>query len=204
MNRLLICLACLAPTVALAEPNWRVAARAGAQFQEDDGFDFVAEYPSASASEILFERRVMGPYWVGFTFAGANKTGDVFQAFDTTWDLMSFKLTAMARWRLLQPLAVFGRLGPTLNRTALELRPRGNGRTFESIAWAVGVHAGAGVEWTPIIVPGDDGEISTAIGFTLEGSYQRIVPADVTIGDAALGSLDPSGPGVALGLSVEW
>lgn len=204
MMRLLLCLACALPAAALADVNWRIAVRGGAQFQEDSNFDFVAEEPVGSASELTFERRIIGPYWIGLTFAGVSKSGEVFQAFDTTWDLTNYKLTAMGRWRLWEPIAVYGRLGPTLNRTALTLSPRGNGDTFESITWAVGVHAGAGIEWTPIVVPNDVGEIETAIGFSFEASYQRIVPADITIGDAALGSLDPSGPGVALGLTVEW
>lgn len=192
------------PSSAQAEINWRVAARGGASFKEDGGFDLVTAEPVAPETEFMLERRIIGPYWIGLTAAGSSMQGTAFETLDARWQRTSFKLTAMARWRLLQYFAFYGRLGPTLNRTALAVTRDSSDEALESVSWDIGVHAGAGFEWMPIVELTPEGEIDMAFGFSLEASYQRIVPADIELGDATIGSLDPSGPGIALGLSLEW
>lgn len=200
----LICAACALPTVAMADFDWRIAARAGPTFTEDSGFDLVDGEPVAGVTEFLFEHRIIGAYWASLAISNANMSGTAFQTIDARWAQVSIKATAMARWPLFSQIAWFGRLGPTLNRTELELTIQNEGKTLTSSSWDLGVQVGAGLDWSPIYRESAQGEVTLAFGFILEATYQRVVPADIEVGDAKLGSLDPSGPGLTLGLSLAW
>lgn len=204
MMRLIFVLICALTSTAVADVNWRVIARGGPSFTEDAGFDLLAAEPVLDVGELLFERRVTDLLWASVGVASASKAGTAFETIDANWDQFSIKAAAVAQWALRRHLDWFARLGPTLNRTELKLHLKSERKSRSSISWDLGLQAGAGLNWAPIYRETAAGETTVAFGFILEANYQRIFPTDIEIGDAQLGSLDPSGPGLTIGVNLQW
>lgn len=189
------------PTAAAADIDWRIAARAGAQFSPTGSFERVASPQAGGAQEVLLDRRITGPWWIGLAGHFSSAEGDLFKDFTTRWSLTSIRPTAMGRWPLGRHLAVTGRVGPTLDHATFELRGR---RTLETTAWTAGIYAGAGIDLIAFANRAKDSTLITGFGLTLEASYHQVLAVEVDLADAAPASLNPSGPGIALGLGLEF
>lgn len=200
----LLFLLCL-PALAQAQDDtatWHIALRGGMHIHEDQAFDFVSEDSVVGASEIALDRQIFGPLWVGIAWRAGGSEDRVFDTITTTWTQNNLQASAMFRLRPLELMAVYGRLGPAASRVELELT---TGRRLAADAWTFGGHAGLGVEFFPVhrsLVEGVEGDFG--LGLSLELTYARYAPVDLQAGTTDLGTFDPSGPGLLMGLAVQW
>ncbi len=189
-----------APFVA----DWRLALRGGASFVLDDAFDAVADGPTTGGGEVGVDYRLSDSIWVGASWSGRGRAGDVFDDVQTSWSGVSLRASVAWRHDLLPWLDVFGRAGPSVWWYDLELTPAGGSQAHvEASTW--GAHAGLGVD-VYFLHPSftDDALEGLALGLSVEATWDQVLAIDVADGGTDFGDIDPSGPGFLFGFALAF
>lgn len=185
-----------------SDPRVRMAFRSGVTFVEDASIHAVGDGVHLGGAELAADVRVAGGWWAGAAWSVRQRRDDVFSTIETNLFGQSLRLSAGYRHALLPWVVVYGRIGPSAWWYDVELRPD-RGRRLADEDFTFGAHAGVGVDVLPLHADVLGSFLGGfAAGLSFEATYDRVLPIRFADEGTDLGEIDPSGPGLLVGLVV--
>jgi hypothetical protein len=193
--------------VAFDRPTVRLTARGGLNVVEDTRVEALADDAVTSVGSIGVDAFFGERLFVGLDWTTRGLSGETFEAFDTQLEGQAVRLSAGWRWRPWDAVQLYARAGVGAWWWALEFDERYGPDHLDASAFRPGFHAGAGADvWLWQFPAGEGAGTSepVGLGFNLELTYDRSLPVAFETDGRPLGTLDPSGPGGLIGLTLQF
>ncbi|MCK6571259.1 hypothetical protein L6V77_09175 [Myxococcota bacterium] len=197
------------PAAAFERPTLRLTLRGSLGMIEDEQIDVLSDDALVSGGSLGVDAFFGDRLLVGLDWTTRGVSGEVFEAFDTALEGQSVRLSAGWRWRPLAAVQLYARGGVGAWWWALEFDERYGPDHLEASAFRPGFHIGAGADVWLWQIPVGEGDGAAAaepvgIGLSAELTYDRSLPVAFESDGRSIGTLDPSGPGGLIGLTLQF
>lgn len=194
-------------TAELPIPEFRLSLRGQLAFVEEDGWQALADSRLLGGGEVGLDAALGERLFVGLAYGGRALSGRTFAVADSTLSGQTLRGSVGWRWQPLRTVQLYGRAGVGAWWWDLVYTPDYGGREVAADTFRPGFFAGAGVDlW--LLGPEADAPASRgdrfAIGVNFELTYDRFLPLEFTHDGRTLGTLDPSGPGLLMGMVMQF
>jgi len=194
-----------APAAAFDRPTLRLTLRGSLGMVEDEKVEALADDALISGGSLgvdaLFGERLL----VGLDWTTRGLSGDVFEAFDTALEGQSVRLSAGWRWRPWEAIQLYARGGVGAWWWTLGFDERYGPDRLAAEAFRPGFHVGAGADvWLWQLGDAAAAAEPVGIGLCAELTYDRSLPVAFEADGRSIGTLDPSGPGGLIGLTLQF
>lgn len=188
---------------AVPAANWRISMNAETRWLSDAGFAALTDASTRVDTSLAIERRLADGFWLGVDLSAGQRSGTLFETFDTNITETRLGVQGRYRKRLKPWIALHGRAGALLSFQGVTVDGP-EVRLHDDANWVPGARVAGGltIYWAHgsfLKLNNDFG-----VGLTVEAVYTQMLPQRFSDQGVALGELDPSGPSLLVGTAVQF